>query len=307
MPARPSLAWRKNAQPGSAWSGVIVFMITRSIWSIVSPASATAAAAGQRRQVGGGHVGLGVPAAAHARPLDDELVAGLHHLHHVEVRDHLRRQVVAGAEDAGAVMGISCVNGSGARVQGSGFRVQQTYRSSERVSPESDPEPCLTLTLLRAAATASPTAAVLLEEIQRQQLRLGDGSRRRVARRSGGRPCRRWASATIRSWYCSRGGDRAGEIGLHVVGPADRRVVAQAEHLGIQAGQPPHRAPGRRRSRRSSWATSSRAPACSSRVASEMISTRGRRLVEAQAAIAVAGRFEHLERKCRRPRSRRLP
>ena len=43
MPARPSLACRKNAQPGSAWSGVIVFMITRSIWSIASPASATAA------------------------------------------------------------------------------------------------------------------------------------------------------------------------------------------------------------------------------------------------------------------------
>jgi hypothetical protein len=58
-------------------------------------------AAGVDGQIGRGLVGLGVAAAANARALDDELVAGVHHLHHVEVGDHAGRDVTAGTEDVG--------------------------------------------------------------------------------------------------------------------------------------------------------------------------------------------------------------
>jgi hypothetical protein len=66
-------------------------------------------AAGQRGQVGGRHLGRRVTALPHAGPLDDELVAGLHDLHQVEVRHHLRREVAAGAEDARSGCGCHLV------------------------------------------------------------------------------------------------------------------------------------------------------------------------------------------------------
>ena len=159
MPARPSLAWRKNAQPGSAWSGVIVFMITRSIWSMRQAGVGDGRPAGQRRQVGGRHVRLGVPPPAHAGPLDDELVGGLHHLHDVEVGDD------AWAAGSGRCRG--CGRGHG--ISGARVRNPQVYFSRR---------------FLRAAATASPAVRSSSGRNPAAGAASSRGSRRRAARRS---------------------------------------------------------------------------------------------------------------------------
>ena len=54
--------------------------------------------------------------ASDARPLDDEFVGRVHHLHHVEVRDDLRREIAArAAEDGRSLSGTHAKGGSLAR------------------------------------------------------------------------------------------------------------------------------------------------------------------------------------------------